>query len=170
NGGLDASGTIGLQPQLSWKLDAAAHKFDPGALLAGWNGALDFALATQGTLKLDHVAGTLRQRSVAGSEADIRITPDNLLDGTLLLAIGQSRIRAQGQGGARTYATVSIDIATLADWLPQATGSLQGQFTVRGAWPKLAVNGQLRGKHLALDARSVDALELTAAIPDISRP
>src|SRR5581483_1070085 len=179
NGGLDASGTIGLQPQLSWKLDAAAHKFDPGALLAGWNGALDFALASQGTLtqrgpqatlKLDHVAGTLRQRSVAGSEADIRITPDNLLDGTLLLSVGRSRIRAQGQGGSRTNATVSIDIATLADWLPQASGALQGQFTVRGAWPKLAVNGQLHGKHLALDVRSVDALQLTTSIPDISQP
>ncbi|HJU07857.1 MAG TPA: pathogenicity protein, partial [Rhodanobacteraceae bacterium] len=179
NGGLGASGTIGLQPQFSWKLDATARKFDPGALLAGWNGALDFSLATQGeltsrgpraTLKLDRVTGTLRQRSVNGSQADLRITPDNLLDGTLLLAVGHSRIRAQGQGGARTNATIALDIATLADWLPQASGALQGRFTVRGAWPKLAVNGQLHGKHLAMSGRSVDALQLTASIPDISRP
>jgi len=179
NGGLTASGTIGLQPQLSWKLDATARKFDPGALLAGWNGALDFALVTQGTLtsrgpqatlKLDRVTGTLRQRSVNGSQADLRITPDNPFDGTLLLSIGHSRIRAQGQDGARTNATVLLDIASLADWLPQATGALQGQFSARGAWPKLAVNGQLHGKHLAVDGRSADALQLTASIPDISQP
>ncbi|MER3547212.1 MAG: pathogenicity protein, partial [Rhodanobacteraceae bacterium] len=178
-GGFDASGTIGLQPRLSWKLNATTQKFDPGAFIAGWNGALDFALATQGTLtsrgpqaklKLGRVAGTLRQRSVTGSEADLRITPDNLLDGTLMLVVGRSRIRVQGQGGARTNATVSIDIATLADWLPQASGALQGQFNVRGTWSKLAVNGQLHGKHLAVAGRSADALQVSAAIPDISQP
>ncbi|MBS0431344.1 MAG: translocation/assembly module TamB domain-containing protein, partial [Proteobacteria bacterium] len=179
NGGLDAHGTIGLQPRLSWQLDANARKFDPGAFAAGWNGALDFTLATQGqltprgpdaTLKLDHVAGTLRQRSVNGSQADLRITPDNLLDGTLLLAVGRSRIRAQGRGGARTDATIAIDIASLDDWLPHAAGALQGQFTARGAWPKLAVAGRLHGQALGYNEQRVASLQLDANIPDISQP
>ena len=179
NGGLDAHGVIGLKPEVSWRLDATARSFDPGAWIAGWSGALDFALATQGemtqrgpeaTLKLDHVAGTLRQRNIAGSQADLRITPDNLFDGTLLLVAGHSRSRAQGKGGTRTDATVALDIASLGDWLPSASGALQGNFAVRGAWPRLAVNGQLHGKHLAMDARSVDALQLAASIPDISEP
>jgi len=178
-GGLDASGTIVLQPQLGWKLDATAKQFDPGEFLAGWDGALDFALATQGTLtprgpqfslKLDRVAGALRQRSVAGSEADLRVSPDNLLNGSLSLVSGHSRIVAKGQGGARTDATVSLDVASLGDWLPQSAGSLQGNFSVRGAWPKLAVAGRLHGNALSHGEQRVASLQLDATIPDVTQP
>ncbi len=179
NGGLDASGTIGLQPQMSWKLDAVAKRFDPGALLAGWGGAMDFTLATEGritpqgpeaTLKLDKVTGTLRQRTIAGSRADIVITPDNLLQGTLLLVAGQSRVRAVGGRGKQTNATVTLDVASLGDWMPDASGRLQGQFTVRGNWPKLAVAGQLHGSGLRAGTQGIDTLQLTASIPDVSKP
>ena len=179
NGGLDAHGSIGLQPDVTWKLDATATRFDPGAILAGWNGAMDFTLATQGrltpqgpeaTLKLDKAGGTLRQRSIAGSKADLRITPANFLDGSLLLVTGGSRIHAVGRHGAQTDAVVSLDIASLGDWLPNASGRLQGQFTVTGAWPKLAVRGRLQGNGLGADARRIDALQLTASIPDIAQP
>lgn len=178
-GGLDASGTIGLQPQTSWKLDAVAKRFDPGALLAGWNGAMDFTLATEGhitpqgpeaTLKLDNVGGTLRQRSIAGSRADLAITPGNLLQGSLLLVAGQSRIRAVGQHGKRTDATVTLDVASLDDWMPNASGKLQGQFTLKGTWPALAVAGQLHGAGLRAGTQGIDALQLTASIPDIAQP
>ena len=179
NGGLDASGTIGLQPQVSWKLDAMAKRFDPGAMFAGWNGAMDFTLTTEGritprgpeaALKLDKVAGTLRQRSIAGSKADLAITPGNLLQGSLLLVAGQSRIRAVGEHGKRTNATVMLDVASLGDWMPNASGTLQGQFTIKGAWPKLAIAGQLHGSDLRNGAQSIDALQLTASIPDVSKP
>src|SRR6185437_8423433 len=144
-GGLDMSGTIGLQKPMSWKLDAVAKRFDPGAILVGWNGALDFTLASDGkltpqgpvaTLKLDKVAGTLRQRSIAGSKADLAITPGNLLQGSLLLVTGNSHVRAVGKHGTRTDATVTLVIASLGDWLPNASGKLQGEFTLKGSWPK----------------------------------
>jgi translocation and assembly module TamB len=179
HGGLNASGTIGLQPQMSWKLDAVAKRFDPGAILAEWHGAMDFTLATEGhilpqgpeaTLKLDNVAGTLRQRSIAGSKADLAITSDNLLQGSLLLVAGQSRIHAVGQHGRQTDATVTLDVASLGDWMPDASGKLRGQFTIKGAWPKLAVAGQLLGDGLRTGAGSIDTLQLTASIPDISKP
>jgi translocation and assembly module TamB len=179
NGGLKASGTIGLQPQVSWKLDAMAKRFDPGAILAGWNGAMDFTLATEGrilpngpeaTLELDNVAGTLRQRSIAGSKADLVITPDNLLQGSLLLVAGRSRIRAVGRHGKQTDATITLDVASLGDWMPDASGKLHGQFTIKGAWPKLAVAGQLNGNGLSVATQRVDSLQLTASIPDMSKP
>ena len=178
-GGLDMSGTIGLQKPMSWKLDAVAKHFDPGAILAGWNGALDFTLATDGkltpqgpvaTLKLDKVSGTLRQRSLAGSKADLVITPDNMLQGTLLLVAGNSRIHAVGKRGARTEADVTLDVASLGDWLPNASGKLQGEFTLKGNGPKLAVAGHLQGSGLSADARRIDALQLNASIPDIAQP
>src|SRR6185437_13371662 len=178
-GGLDMSGTIGLQKPVSWKLDAVAKRFDPGAILAGWNGALDFTLASDGkltpqgpvaTLKLDKVAGTLRQRSIAGSKADLTITPDNLLQGSLLLVTGNSRIQAVGKHGTRTDATVTLVIASLGDWLPNASGKLQGEFTLRGSWPKLAVARHLQGSGLHDGSRSIDTLRLTASIPNLARP
>ncbi|MBU6417173.1 MAG: translocation/assembly module TamB domain-containing protein, partial [Xanthomonadaceae bacterium] len=178
-GGLDMRGTIGLQQPLSWKLDAIAKRFDPGAILAGWNGALDFTLASDGkltpqgpvaTLKLDKVAGTLRQRSIAGSKADLTITPDNMLQGSLLLVAGNSRIRAVSKHGVRTDATVTLNVASLGDWLPNASGKLQGEFTLKGSWPKLAVAGHLQGSGLHDGARSIDTLQLTASIPNLAQP
>ena len=178
-GGLDMSGTIGLQKPMSWKLDAVAERFDPGAILAGWNGALDFALASDGkltpqgpvaTLKLDKVAGTLRQRNLAGSKADLVITPDNMLQGSLLLVAGNSRIHAIGKRGPRTDADVTLDVASLGDWLPNTSGKLQGAFTLKGNWPKLAVAGHLKGSGLRADARRIDSLQLTASIPNIAQP
>lgn len=179
NGGFDAHGSIDLEPRRSWKLEAKAKRFDPGAILAGWNGALTFDLATQGTItprgpearfRLTDVTGSLRGRDLAGSRADLRVTPRNLLDGTLVLVAGQSRIRATGKPGDRTDATVAIDIASLGDWLPQAGGSLQGRFTLQGIWPRLAVAGQMHGSGLNQGDSRVDALDLRAAIPDITRP
>ncbi|MGH7757466.1 MAG: translocation/assembly module TamB domain-containing protein, partial [Vulcanimicrobiaceae bacterium] len=40
-GGLDAHGTLALQPALRWQLEATAKRFDPGAFAAAWPGALD---------------------------------------------------------------------------------------------------------------------------------
>ncbi|HVV97258.1 MAG TPA: pathogenicity protein, partial [Rhodanobacteraceae bacterium] len=80
-GGLDAEGTITLKPALGWQLTTKADKFDPGAFAAEWPGALDFSLATSGTMtdqgpdatiKLDKLAGTLRKRAVSGN-ADLKI-------------------------------------------------------------------------------------------------
>src|SRR6185437_923932 len=178
-GGLDMRGTIGLQSPMSWKLDAVAKRFDPGTILAGWNGALDFTLASDGkltpqgpvaTLKLDKVAGTLRQRNLAGSKVDLVITPDNLLQGSLLLVAGNSRIHAIGKRGARTDASVTLDVASLGDWLPNTSGKLQGEFTLKGNWPKLAVAGHLQGSGLSAQARRIDSLQLTASIPNIAQP
>ncbi|MGH8117592.1 MAG: translocation/assembly module TamB domain-containing protein [Rhodanobacteraceae bacterium] len=178
-GGLDVHGTVTMEPQKSWQLDATAQRFDPGAILAGWYGHLDFALATRGTLtpqgphgtlKLDHARGTLRGRSITGSKADVAIAPGNLLDGSLLLVSGNSRLRAVGKSGRQTDATIDLDVASLGDWLPDAAGTLTGQFTVRGTWPKLAVAGHLDGDHLRDGARSIDALRLTASVPNLAQP
>ncbi|HEX5354183.1 MAG TPA: translocation/assembly module TamB domain-containing protein [Rhodanobacteraceae bacterium] len=179
NGGLDVHGSIGLQPHLSWRLDAIARRFDPGTILAGWNGAMDFNLAAEGqltpqgpkaTVKLDKVDGTLRQRSIAGSKADLTIAPGNLLQGSLLLVTGSSRIHAVGAHAARADATVDLDIASLGDWLPDAAGRLQGRFTIKGTWPKLAVAGSLQGNGLRVGARRIATLQLTASVPNLAQP
>jgi translocation and assembly module TamB len=179
SGRLQASGRIGLEPRTTWRLSATAQRFDPGALLAGWNGALDFTLDSRGALtpqgfdvalKLRQVAGNLRGRSVAGTAADFKVTPTNLLDGSLTLVAGRSRVRASGQPGRPTHATLMLDVASLGDWLPHATGALRGEFSVNGVWPKLAVDGHLQGRKLDAGNRRIDSLQLSAAIPDIQQP
>ena len=70
-----STGTISLQPTLGWQIDATATQLDPGAFLADWPGAINFALQTSGTLtdngpeatlRLDQVGGTLRERPLTG--------------------------------------------------------------------------------------------------------
>lgn len=177
-GGLDARGTLTLAPQLGWDLEATAKRFDPGTLFAGWNGALDFKIASRGvqtangpraTLKLSKLAGTLRKRRIAGN-ADLRIAPGYIIGGTLKLASGNSTISVVGRGGARTDATLKLATASLGDWLPNASGRLDGHFDVAGRWPRLSIAGQLQGNALRRGPLRADALRLAASIPDISRP
>jgi translocation and assembly module TamB len=179
NGGLTASGRVELAAPLRWRLKADARRFDPGALVAGWNGALDFRLATDGslgkdgptaTLALSDASGTLRGRRIAGSRADLKTTPRNLLSGSATLVAGASRIELTGKGGARTDAAVAVNVASLGDWLPGAAGSLRGRFTLKGSWPRLAVAGELQGHGLHTSGGGVDALQLAASVPDLSRP
>ena len=177
-GGLDAQGTITLQPALGWQLTAKAARFDPGAFAAQWPGALDFDLATSGTLtddgpdatvKLDQLRGNLRKRAVSGT-ADMAFKPGYIVDGTLALASGKSRIEVVGSGGQQTDASVTLAVASLGDWLPDAAGALNADFRVQGKWPQLAVNGKAHGARLAFGETRIDAFDLRADLDAIQPP
>lgn len=177
-GKLQVQGTLQLQPILGWQLDASASRFDPGQLLAGWNGALDFALASHGqltragpdaTLELKQLGGRLRERAVSG-KGRLHLSPDRVVDGQLRLVSGSSTVQVEARPGRRNDVDVGLAIASLGDWLPAAGGRLDGQFNLRGLLPRLAVNGHLRGSALAWRQQRVDALQLVVGIPDISHP
>jgi translocation and assembly module TamB len=177
-GGLDAHGTITLKPALGWQIDAKAHKLDPGAFAKEWPGAIDFDLATHGTLtdrgpqatiKLDRLGGTLRKRALSG-KADLAIKPDYVVDGTLDVGAGSSRIAITGRGGDQTDAGVKLAIASLGDWLPDAGGRIDGEFRVQGKWPKLAVNGRARGAMIATSGTTIDSLDVDADIASFDPP
>ena len=168
-GSLKAVGEIALKPQPGWKLDVTASQFDPGAFAAQWPGALTFALSTngnvdndgpRGSVKLDQLAGTLRQHKLGGS-GEIAFAPPLNLDGSLDLSSGNSHVALRGKGGKDTNATIELAIASLGDWLPQAAGSLHGNIAVKGAWPKLDVDGDLHGAKLALASTHAETLDLT---------
>ena len=177
-GQLQAQGTLQLQPALGWQLDVTARRFDPGQLFAGWNGALDFALASTGTLaktgpdatlELRRLAGRLRDRSVGG-EAKLHLSPNRVIDGQLKLSSGGSTVQLDARPGQSNDTNLKLAIASLGDWLPDAGGRLDGRFAIRGLWPKLSVNGHLDGSALAWQQQRVDTLQLVAGIPDISHP
>jgi translocation and assembly module TamB len=177
-GGLDAQGTVKLKPAIGWQLTAKARQLDPGAFAAEWPGALDFDLATDGTLtdagpdatvKLDRLGGSLRKRPVSGN-ADLRVKPGYVVDGTLALASGKSRVEVTGRGGDRTDATIKLAVASLGDWLPDAGGRLDGEFRVQGQWPKLAINGQAHGAQIASGTTRIGTLDLSADVASVQPP
>jgi translocation and assembly module TamB len=177
-GGLEAKGTLALQPQLGWDFTAKANKLDPGQLFAGWNGALDLDLATQGeltdagpeaTLQLHKLDGTLRQRALAGN-GTLTLHPDRVVEGTLALRSGGSRVHVAATGKQSNDVALDLDIASLGDWLPDAGGKMHGRFRIRGLWPKLAVVGDLDGTALTYGEDRAASLQLHADVPDISTP
>jgi len=177
-GGMRAKGTLTLQPVLGWQVEATADQLDPGQVLASWNGALNFDIASDGTLpqqgpnatldirKLD---GQLRKRRVSGS-GKLHLSSDEVVDGQLDLASGSSTIRIDAKPGKQNDADIRLAIATLADWLPDAGGALNGQLDVRGKLPALSINGTLDGHKLSYQTQKVDQLHLIVGVPDISKP
>jgi len=177
-GGLDLKGELVLQPALAWQLDAKARAFDPGQLFAGWNGAIDADLGTRGslpqsgpdaTLELRRLDGRLRERALRGS-GTLHLSPARVVDGRLELASGGSTIRLDARPGASNDVQLRLAVASLADWLPDAAGRLQGDFRLKGLWPRLAVDGRLDGQTLSYHGQTVDGLHLTAHLPDLSAP
>jgi translocation and assembly module TamB len=177
-GGLDASGTLTLQPALAWDFKASARKLDPGQLFAGWNGALDLALDTEGTLTpqgpeatldLHRLAGQLRERRLDGS-GKLHLSPAKVVDGKLALDAGNSRVQIDARPGSRNDIDLKLAIASLGDWLPAAGGRLDGGFRVQGLWPSLSVNGHVSGQSLVWQEQKADTLRLIVGVPDIGHP
>src|SRR5690606_38727821 len=96
--------------------------------------------------------------------------PGYSVEGTLRMDSGRSRVEVVGHGGGRTDADVRLAIASLADWMPDASGALDGTFRIRGEWPKLAVAGSAHGSALALGDTRIEAFDLDADVADVSAP
>jgi translocation and assembly module TamB len=178
HGSMDVKGTLTLQPQLAWDVEASADHVDPSQLLADWGGSLNFDLLSSGkleqqgpqaTLDLKKLDGTLRQRSLRGS-GTLSLTPNKVVAGKIQLASAGSTIQIDARGGASNDADLTVSMTSLGDWLPTADGSLDGRFNVRGLWPKLAVKGSLQGRTVSYAEQKIAHLKLDADIPDISKP
>ena len=176
-GQLALDGRVEFKP-VGWQLNASAREFNPGSLLPGWDGNVNLDATSKGvmqeagpsgSLQLLKLDGNLRGRAIAG-EGDIEFAAPSRLAGDLRLSSGKSRIAVQGNSGHDNEidATIKLAVASLADWVPQAGGSLNGDFHVRGKWPALEIAGGADGRNLSFaDHRiarlRVDAKSLTSA-------
>jgi translocation and assembly module TamB len=111
-GTLDARGDVAWAPKLRWKLDARLAGFDPGYFAAGWDGAVNGRLTTQGSARdlqpdgsagydatavLSQLGGRLRGRPLSGNA---KVTArGETYDGNVALAIGPSKVAAHGTLG-----------------------------------------------------------------------
>lgn len=172
------AGTITFQPALRWDVQASGKQFDPGQLFAGWDGALDFSLASKGQQKqkaldaavdIKQLDGRLRQREVSG-HGRVHLSPDQVLDGKLDVQMGQSHVAIDADPGKRNDIHLNLDIASLGDWLPDSAGSLQGQLRLRGKLDSLALTATVSGKALRWQQQKADSLSLDADVPNLASP
>jgi translocation and assembly module TamB len=167
------NGTVEFEP-VAWDLTASAQDFNPGALLAEWPGKLNLALTTRGVLaeagprgnvNIGRLDGVLRGRPISG-DGDIDFAAPDTLSGALQVKSGKSRVTVRGNNDGKQGidANVELAIASLGDWLPESSGSLTGDFRVRGVWPKLTIAGTAEGKTLAFAENRVGAIALNATV------
>ena len=177
-GELRTTGQVELQPAIAWQATVRARHFNPGEFLAEWPGDLNLDLASQGqmsdrgpqgNLQLTHLRGQLRKRPLRG-EADLRISPDMVLAGTLDLRSGRSRIQVRGEQNEAMNAHATIEVPALDDWLPDTGGELHAAISATGRWPALKIDGQVRGNSLQVSTASVQTLALNFDIEEPKQP
>ena len=172
-GQLALSGTVEFKP-VAWSLFAKASDFNPGALFTGWNGRINIDAHSRGLLaeegprgklEIATLSGELRGRPIAG-EGNVEFAAPSTLVGDLRVSSGKSRIAVKGSSADRNQidAMVDLAVASLGDWVPDTQGSLTGQFTVRGVWPKLTVAGAADGKSLGMGENQVARIHVDATI------
>jgi translocation and assembly module TamB len=177
-GNLTAHGTVDLAPRIGWQFAAKANRFDPGQIVAGWPGRLDFALDTKGQLTeagpdasvdLKDLRGSLRGRTLSG-QAALTLNPQKVIAGTLSLRSGKSSLGLTGRGSKTMDVDTQFDIASLDDWLPKSAGSLNGKFHISGSWPVLAIEGGAQARALAFGEYSAKAIDVTADMKNPQSP
>lgn len=178
DGRLAARGNVTLQPQIGWVFDADAKRFDPGDFATAWPGDLNFELHTDGaieeagpraTVQLNNLRGQLRGRALSGT-ADMQLLPNKHLSGNADLRSGESRVRLQAQSGEVMDALARIDVPSLGDWVPNAGGELRANFTARGTWPELRIEGNAKGRELRLDDLRVGGMQLELNVTNPTAP
>lgn len=176
-GRMSLAGSVEFDPRVTWDLTARADDFNPGVFAAQWPGNIDLDFATRGALEeagprgnldIRQLSGNLRGRPLAGKGA-LEFAAPSRLAGDLSLSSGKSRVDVRGAAGQSIDARVELRVASLNDWVPDTRGSLTGSFRVRGAWPKLTIQGAADGKSLAIMGESAGngAPEALAQVGDV---
>ncbi len=177
-GRLDAAGRIGVAGGVNWNIQAQAHRFNPGAIVSGWPGSLDFDLTSRGRLdgkfpvgqvRLSGLRGQLRGRHITG-DAQLQLDPGLHLVGSAVVHSGRSRVQLDGVQGTDLAAQVQFDIATLNDWMPDTSGTLHGLITANGVWPDMSIAATATGTGLRVDQMQVDQLALDLRIANLQHP
>jgi translocation and assembly module TamB len=181
-GKLASTGKLTLKP-LGWTISATAQQFDPGAFAPAWNGALSFGLQSSGTvteagpaatLAIDNLRGQLRNRALSGT-ANLTLQPGMLLAGVLDLRSGESQLHVEGDStedsnAASVNAVATAHIPNLADWVPDASGSLHAKISASGVWPELKIVGNARGNALQFATSRAGSLQVEFDMVNPEKP
>ncbi|HYM87104.1 MAG TPA: translocation/assembly module TamB domain-containing protein, partial [Pseudoxanthomonas sp.] len=172
-GTLDATGTVGWEPQLRWDVGAKLAGFDPGYFLADWKGNVSGDLASKGqaretggfdaTLDVPKLGGSLRGRKLDG-RGTFALHGDEG-DGELALALGNSRVDAKGKIGDTLDIDANLHPLHLDDLLPDASGSVAGTLKLTGKRDAPNVDADLSGSGVKWSGYSAETLSVRGRLP-----
>jgi translocation and assembly module TamB len=172
-GALDATGQVHWTPALLWNLDARLAGFDPGYFAPGWDGAVDGQLRSTGRARAAggfdasvdalRLGGRLRGRALRG-HGHVAVQGD-AWNGNVTLALGDSRIEAQGTLADRIAVDARVSPLQLDDLLPQATGVLRGSLHLSGPRNAPDIDVDLSGSALAYAGYRADTLAARGRLP-----
>ncbi|MDL5364123.1 translocation/assembly module TamB domain-containing protein [Xanthomonas sp. NCPPB 2654] len=178
-GTLDLGGAVAWAPELSWDLSGKLAGFDPGYFAPGWDGNLSGQFASKGkqlplrpdgsaagyqaSLDVPHLNGKLRSRPL-DANGKFALQGEQG-EGKLQLALGDSRVQAQGKVGDQLDIDAQLQPLQLADLLPGATGSLRGSVQVKGRRDAPDLTADLTGNSLKWDSYGADSVTLRGRLP-----
>ncbi|UYB52312.1 translocation/assembly module TamB [Xanthomonas sp. AM6] len=179
SGTLDLGGAVAWTPELSWDLSGKLAGFDPGYFAPGWDGNLSGQFASKGkqlparpdgsaagyqaSLDVPRLNGKLRSRPL-DANGKFALQGEQG-EGKLQLALGDSRVQAQGKVGDQLDIEAQLQPLQLADLLPGATGSLRGSVQVKGRRDAPDLTADLTGNGLKWDSYGADSLSLRGRLP-----
>ncbi|MFP7726011.1 translocation/assembly module TamB domain-containing protein [Lysobacter sp. D1-1-M9] len=179
-GTLDVGGAVAWAPALGWELQARLAGFDPGYFAAGWDGAINGELRSEGRTRDDggldvrldapQLQGRLRGRPLEGRvrfgmRGPASAQSLSTYEGEIALSLGDSRIEARGTVADRLDIDARLTPLRLDDLLPDATGSVRGALGLTGtrSAPTLAVD--LAGSDLRYAAYAAETFSLDGRLP-----
>ena len=179
-GSARAEGKLGWSPALAWEAQVSLDRFDPGYFLPGWDGRLSGTLASTGSqappsapgepagplqasIDIARLHGQLRERALDAS-ARVRIAGDQG-QGEVRLALGSSRIQAEGRVGRTLDVTAELAPLHLDDLLPGAAGTLAGNLHLTGASNAPDIRADLQGSGLRWGDYQAESLRVAGNLP-----
>ncbi|MEX1082242.1 MAG: translocation/assembly module TamB domain-containing protein [Halofilum sp. (in: g-proteobacteria)] len=171
---LEADGRLDWMQARSARFDFALEALDParfspeltGRLRANGGIEAQWGEEVSATLQLDDLSGELNGRPVAGNALagwrDGRLRVD-----TLDVTAGDARLQASGGiADERVELDWSLNIPQLAQLLPQAEGSLDGEGSLTGAVSAPSARFRLNGSGLAFEDLQIESLAASGDIDE----
>ena len=172
NGTITGTGSVGWEPRIRWDLRFQGTGIDPGSVWPAYPGNLAFAGESHGThgpggptgtMLVSRLDGTLRGQPIAGSGTITARTGQYALEGTSLQH-GPNRLEASGGFGRSWSLDWRLMATRLAAVMPQASGSIEAQGTVRGEGRRPRVTATVTGDSLFFGRATAQALRATADV------
>jgi translocation and assembly module TamB len=156
DGRIVGAGSVAWNPRVSWRLSFDGTGINPGAAWPHYAGALTFTGRSEGStgpsgpsgqILVSSLSGTLRGQTVSG-RGTLTAGQGQYSLADAGLQWGPNRAEATGGFGRSWSLDWKLDAPQLAAAFPQASGSLRGQGSVRGARGSSRVTGTLAGDSL----------------------
>lgn len=172
---LAVDAVLSWRDAIKWQVSLHTNKLNPGLFLQEWPGSLNIQLHTDGQLsdaqfmtniQLNQLNGQLREKPLDGS-GQFHIDNNTLSIRQFALASGNARIKANGKlgnSGEDVLLNWSLDIGQLADLLPGAQGSINGQGSAEGKLQQPVINGQLKLNDISYQTSRLSQVDLQLSL------